>query len=218
MNNLHRNLHYGHPCCNHNVGHDIVNPVGYVGSDTFHAAETSVPSTIHGTEQSHNQDKDSSQDAAHQPYKKMRSSIHHSTIILQCLKKHSAGTWRDASVTIKASNGKQNRRRTVETSHPRTTPMKRGKVSFTGCNSTRAGDISGSLKHNKRDLENDKMAIIDETVGSTFSSVENDTVNEALSPNHLRSPRLNVSNLPGLSLHTKSDSDAEYELSPEIYN
>jgi hypothetical protein len=44
---------------------------------TVHVETKKVPSTINGTEQSHD-DKDSSMDAADQPYKKMRSSIHHS--------------------------------------------------------------------------------------------------------------------------------------------
>jgi len=96
MTNLHQHLHYGHPIHNRNIGHDNLNTVGYQGSDIIHAAEAmgpitiqgaernnvhvetkKVPSTINGTERSHD-DKDSSMDAANQPYKKMRSSIHHS--------------------------------------------------------------------------------------------------------------------------------------------
>jgi hypothetical protein len=96
MANLHQNLHYGHPIHNRKIGHDILNAVGYQGSDIVHAVEAmgpimiqgaeqntvhietkKVPSTIHGTERSH-VDKDSSMDAGDQPYKKMRSSIHHS--------------------------------------------------------------------------------------------------------------------------------------------
>jgi hypothetical protein len=96
MTNLHQHLHYGHPIHNRNIGHDNLNTVGYQGSDIIHAAEAmgpitiqgaernnvhvetkKVPSTINGTERRHD-DKDSSMDAANQPYKKMRSSIHHS--------------------------------------------------------------------------------------------------------------------------------------------
>jgi len=96
MTNLHQHLHYGHPIHNRNIGHDNLNTVGYQGSDIIHAAEAmgpitiqgaernnvhvetkKVPSTINGTEWSHD-NRDSSMDAADQPYKKMRSSIHHS--------------------------------------------------------------------------------------------------------------------------------------------
>jgi hypothetical protein len=52
MTNLHLHLHYGHPLCNRNIGHDIINAVGYKGSDTVHAVvplmnQGAVQSTLH---------------------------------------------------------------------------------------------------------------------------------------------------------------------------
>jgi hypothetical protein len=52
MTNLHLHLHYGHPLHNRNIGHDILNAVGYKGNDTVHAAETMVPIMNQGAEQS----------------------------------------------------------------------------------------------------------------------------------------------------------------------
>jgi hypothetical protein len=101
-----------------------------------------------------------------------------------------------------------------EISDPCNTPMNRGKVFFSGHKSNQTGDVSDSLTHNEIHLEMDKTHKLDETVDITSSGVKNGSVHsEALSPNHCKSPRLNVSNLPGVSIRTDSDSDADYELS-----
>jgi len=212
MTNLHLHLHYGHPLRNRNIGHDILNAVGNKGSDTVHAvvplmnqgAEQStlhveankVPSTINGTERSHEVDKHSSLDTAHQPYKKMRSSMpdhRHQSTVSQSLQQEPGKMNPSTSIHTRASSAEEVVR---DISDP----------------SNLTGDVS--------DMPNEKGLVIDEIhkpeeiVGNILSGVKNGSVVcQASSPNCRKSPRLNVCTLPGRSKNTDSDSDGDYELS-----
>jgi hypothetical protein len=90
-----------------------------------------------------------------------------------------------------------------EITDPCNTPMNQGKVFFSGHKPNQTGDVSDSLTHNAIHLEMDKTHKLDETVNITSSGINNGSVHsEALSPIRRKSPRLNVSNLPGVSIRT----------------
>jgi hypothetical protein len=228
MTNLHLHLHYGHPLRNRKIGHDILNAVGYKGSDTVHAAETTVPimnqgaeqstlhveankvpSTIHGTERSHDVNKDSSLDTAHQPYKKMRSSMsdhRHQSTVSQSLQQEPGKMNPLPLIHTRASSAEEV---VPDISAPCNIAMNLGIISFSGHKSNLTGDVSDMP--NEKGLEIDKIHKPEETVGNTFSPVKNGSVVcKASSPNCHKSPRLNVCTLPGISKRTDSDSNGDY--------